>query len=196
MAHGVPDEEVDQQLMRLNCQNFSLSPDSLGSLSASGGLRLDLSGDGPSVGSSAEVPECSLAIALLPEVAPVAEDVLTAGNDDEDIDICQLLALQDEEAELSPVGFCISTTQNGACKRLHFVGGCHRVPGEHYKNFKSFGQEVPAEHLYNFRCKDCFPADRAAARAAEAQVEASSVDGSSSGESAISAAAPLDVATP
>ena len=77
----------------------------------------------------------------------------------------------------------MSITQGGHCRRLHFVGGCFRLPGEHYKCYESFGQAIPEPHLFNVRCKDCFPADKAVARAEEAEIAASESDGSSSASS-------------
>ena len=66
---------------------------------------------------------------------------------------------------------------------MHFAGGCFRVPGEHFSQFEDCGQREPDEHEYSFRCKDCFPALKPAAREEEEAGEASSSDGSSSSSS-------------
>ena len=95
---------------------------------------------------------------------------------------------QDVAPAPKPEGFVVSKTQGGRCRRLHFVGGCWRIPGEHYRNFVDFGQEVPADHLFNARCKDCFPAALTAERAAEEEVEGSASDGSASSSSSGSGA--------
>ena len=56
------------------------------------------------------------------------------------------------------MGYVISKTQGGRCLRLHHVGFCHRVPGEHFRDFVDYGPEAPPLHAYTHRCKDCFPA--------------------------------------
>ena len=63
------------------------------------------------------------------------------------------------------------------------MGGCFRIPGEHYRNFTGFGQAMPGEHEFDLRCKDCFPAGRLAQQEAEKELEASDSDGSVSSQS-------------
>ena len=41
-------------------------------------------------------------------------------------------------------------------RRLHFVGGCWRVPGDHYRHFEDWGQQLPPASRFAARCKDCF----------------------------------------
>ena len=50
------------------------------------------------------------------------------------------------------------------------------MAGEHLKKFEDHGHVEPEAHLYNLRCKDCFPAAAAAVVREEAEQEAS--DGS------------------
>ena len=88
----------------------------------------------------------------------------------------------------APQGFCVSKTKGGWCRRLHFVGGCFRVPGEHYRSYESFGQKVPDSHLYDVRCRDCFPADRVAIQKAEREAEVSDSSGASSSSSSSASA--------
>ena len=91
-------------------------------------------------------------------------------------------------AAKSPQGFIVSVTKGRACRRLHFAGGCFRIAGEHYKNFRDYGQALPDAHLFDFRCRDCFPADKVTEQAEEAQAEMSESDGSCSSVSSDSAA--------
>ena len=84
---------------------------------------------------------------------------------------------------VQPMGFIVSKTRGGKCRRLHFAGGCFGRPGEHYRSWEDLGQGEPAEHLYNCRCQDCFPASRTAQRQLEAEVEASALDGTSDSDS-------------
>ena len=85
-----------------------------------------------------------------------------------------------------PSGFVVSITRGGACRRLHFAGGCWRVPGEHFKKFDNFGQSVPPEASYTHRCKDCFPLGAVDRHVAEAEAEMSDSSGSSSSSSGTS----------
>ena len=68
------------------------------------------------------------------------------------------------------------------------MGGCFRVPGEHFSHYDDYGQSIPEAHLYNERCKDCFPAGKAAARSLEEEVEGSASYGSASSSSQASSA--------
>ena len=77
------------------------------------------------------------------------------------------------------MGFVVSVTNGGRMRRLHFAGGRHRVPGEHFKLWESLGQAVPSPHLYTARCRDDFPLD---ARE-DAEAEASDSDGSTASSS-------------
>ena len=45
-------------------------------------------------------------------------------------------------------------------RRLHFAGGCWRVPGEDYFDYIDCGQEFPIHELIHARCKDCFPDEK------------------------------------
>ena len=88
----------------------------------------------------------------------------------------EVLAANADVETSRPTGFIVSVTRGGLCRRLHYAGFCFRVPGEHIKNFEDWGQREPADHVYNLRCKDCFPAPAAK----DMDVEASDADGSSS----------------
>ena len=109
-------------------------------------------------------------------------------EDADEPDLGKLLAEHEADERLPPSsGFVISVTRGGNCLRLHYVGFCYRVPGEHYKCFRAHGEKEPHAGLFNFRCRDCFPAGRAEKRAAEADAEISESDGTvSSGSSGAS----------
>ena len=59
------------------------------------------------------------------------------------------------------------------------------MPGEHIRNFEDWGQNEPADHVYNLRCTDCFPAPAAK----DIDVEASDADDSSSDSGPFSSSA-------
>ena len=88
--------------------------------------------------------------------------------------------MQDDFDTEPPTWFVVSKTKNGVCRRLHFVGGCFRMPGEHYKSYESFGQAIPPDEAFNVRCKDCFPAGTLQALKDEEAAEISASDGSDS----------------
>ena len=84
---------------------------------------------------------------------------------------------------MRPTGFVVSITRGGRCRRLHFAGGCWRIPGEHSGKFDDFGQVVPPESAYSHRCKDCFPAGITTRTVEQAEAETSGSSGSSSSSS-------------
>ena len=86
-----------------------------------------------------------------------------------------------------PQGFVISITRGGRMRRAHFLGGCFRIPGIHYKRFESLGQRAPEPHEVTHRCLDCFPAERLSVAAVEAQDEASDSSGEASSSSSVEA---------
>ena len=181
-AMGVADDQVDAQVRNLTMCDTSLPTDPLGSMSASGSFHKLESAIAATSSSSAALPALlDLAIEEESENDNLEQaEAEIAGV----VDVAEALALQDELDSPSPQGFVVSHTRGGHCRRLHFAGRCFRVPGEHYKQFRAYGQDYPAEHLYDLRCKDCFPAGKVAARAAEEQELQSDSDGSSSSASA------------
>ena len=190
LAVGVSDEDMEAQLKRLACADISFPPDPLGSLTAAGVVELQ---EEATNGEQAVLVEQFPALDDLEDIA-LAQPLAILPEEDDSVlaeaDILQLLALQDEEARVRPAGFVVSRTQGGRCRRLHFVGGCFRVPGGHFRHYDDYGQSIPEAHLYNARCKDCHPAGKAAARALEEEVEGSASDGSASSSSqALSAGA-------
>ena len=79
-----------------------------------------------------------------------------------------------------PQGFIVSITRGGKMRRLHFAGGCSRIPGEHYREWLDMGQNLPAPHLYTTRCLNCFPEDKRTAEISAEPLESSSDESSSS----------------
>jgi len=63
----------------------------------------------------------------------------------------------EEETALpkSEVGFVTSVSRQG-WRRLHYLGGCSRVPGIHYLNFECLGEAVPRLEEYDDVCKQCW----------------------------------------
>lgn len=52
-------------------------------------------------------------------------------------------------------GFVIVRSDKGRMRRLHFIGACHRRPGEHYTDF-TVCEHLPAADLVDAKCKQCF----------------------------------------
>ena len=96
-----------------------------------------------------------------------------------------------EEDATPPTVFVVSITRGGKGRRLHHTGFCFRVAGEHFRKFEDHGHVEPEAHLYNPRCKDCFPAAAAAVVREEAEQEAS--DGSEASSSDTGTASEFDV---
>mgnify|MGYP003319360789 CR=1 FL=1 len=61
--------------------------------------------------------------------------------------------------EPPPSGFCIAITQRRV-RRLHFVGNCGKVPGEHYKQYEVWGDLLPPEHAIDVTCDICFKGEK------------------------------------
>ena len=40
-------------------------------------------------------------------------------------------------------------------RRLHYLGGCARLPGIHYLNYEFLGEEQPKEDKYDDTCGQC-----------------------------------------
>ena len=74
----------------------------------------------------------------------VAEDILLAASE-----------RASAEQESAPEGFIIQITQRKV-RRLHFVGCCAKIPGEHYKVFECYGTMLPNEHDFDCICTTCF----------------------------------------
>ena len=91
-----------------------------------------------------------------------------------------LLALEDEDPEVPSAGYVVAKTQRGSFRRVHRVGGCKRIPGEHFLDWECF-DTLPPAYSYNARCLHCFPADKASVREEEL-LEGSSVGSASSSE--------------
>ena len=130
--------------------------------------------------------------------APVEGEELHALRLDEIPLKPEILAQQRAEEEQPPRGFCIAVT-NRRVRRLHFIGNCGKVPGEHYKVFECWGDLLPPEHEIDVLCDICFRGNKALLvkrppaqdkPAEELAVATSSSSSSSSGSSSSEEAAP------
>ena len=107
-------------------------------------------------------------------------------EDGEDLDeptLAEIFASHAEEEAAPTTGFVVCITRGGKGCWLHHTGFCFRLAGEHFKKFDDCGQEEPETHLYNLRCRDCFPAAAEAAVREEAEQEASNGSEASSTDS-------------
>ena len=100
------------------------------------------------------------------------------------VEKCAAHVQGDKEVDEAPKGFVISRTRGGRERRAHFVGGCFRIPGEHYRDFEDPGQRAPEAHEIKHRCKDCFPVEKATERAVEDKEDASCSSGECSSSDA------------
>ena len=84
-----------------------------------------------------------------------------ANDDDSDevsepkLAVAQELRRTEQEAQ-KPTGFVVVRTDKGRMRRLHFVGGCYRVPEEHYLDYTVWGDQLPDASEIDARCKQCF----------------------------------------
>ena len=76
-------------------------------------------------------------------------------------------------------GFVIVRTDKGRMRRLHFIGACHRRPGEHYSDFSVYDQLPPAD-MVDAKCKQCFRLGVCPQPAAAEEVDSGDEDDSSS----------------
>jgi hypothetical protein len=192
-AAGVDGAEIDAQIGRLERADTSAAPDPLGSMSDLGALTLpEAAQDAAAEAESLPALDDLVEEDIDREIEQAAEAAETAPDIGGKAQLHRLLGQQVAEELEKPAGFCVSITQGGHCRRLHFVGFCFRVPGEHYKRYESYGQEVPCASRFDVRCKDCFPAGKASERAEEAEQEASDSDGATSASSSSSSSPPLE----
>ena len=168
-SHHGTQEEIEDQIRKLTFADNSLAPDPLNSLNAEG--RLDtLAGHCP--------PSCSeTVVGPPPDPEPVDLPGVT-GADIADMQVRQEKASR----ERTPAGFIISLTQGGRCRRLHFAGGCFRIPGEHYLQFEDLGRRHPGPHEFTHRCRNCFPAQLADQKVEDSEVDTDSDSSGSEGD--------------
>ena len=122
------------------------------------------------------------------EISEVDSGASSEGHVDE-IDEAEAKAALEAACEPAPTrGFIVVRSDKGRMRRLHFLGACFRVPGEHYKDFVCHGDILPADDLIDARCKQCFPVGRTPPIPADEVASAEESDSSSSTGSARSAA--------
>ena len=98
------------------------------------------------------------------------------------MEIQSAVAAQLPDERPPPMGFIVSVSQGGRMRRLHFAGGCSRVPGQHYKVWEDHGQKTPESHSFTARCWWCVPAEQPPPLP-EAEPESSGEESSSSSSS-------------
>ena len=161
-AQGVSEVSVEAQIRRLTVADFTKMPTPMGTISSAGNVELE-------------------DMVVLPALV---DGAVTEAEDPEEV-LCQDLVEACAERVLQgreegPKGFVISKTRGGKVRRVHFVGGCFRVPGEHYRDYEDLGQRAPLPHEITHRCKDCFPLERESERQVENEELASDTSGESS----------------
>jgi hypothetical protein len=92
-----------------------------------------------------------------------------------------------EGTEIPAGSWVISLSNTGKVMTLHLVGSCWRVPGVHYRHFRTISMEAVAGDLrpngeYNRVCRECFPGLPTSGNDEDGSSEgsATSSDGSSS----------------
>ena len=53
--------------------------------------------------------------------------------------------------------YVVSLRGRGLIRKLHVIGGCHRIPGVDYAEFQMLGTEQPESRAYGSFCKQCWP---------------------------------------
>ncbi len=54
------------------------------------------------------------------------------------------------------VGYVVSISGKRLFRRLHRLGGCHRVPGVDYREFELLGVDFPPSTAYDGHCAQCW----------------------------------------
>ena len=54
-------------------------------------------------------------------------------------------------------GFVVSYTKKGKHRRLHALAACWRLPNVHYREWRAFGELLPAEAEFDSVCSTCLP---------------------------------------
>ena len=196
VAAGVQVEAAAAQADRLKLANYDLPLEPLAPICGETGAMA-------AIAPSAAVTPLTELDAMTPEAlaaqeAAEAQEEAASRPDpllDEDPGLApeELTGLREPDAKPRPMGFVVSKTRRGRFRRLHFVGGCWRVPGEHYQEFDDFGQTCPAPGEFHARCADCFPVGKAvpAARSADDDVEDGLSSDTSSDSEESSSATPV-----
>jgi hypothetical protein len=152
---GLSQEDAEEQAEKLRVANYDLDPTPFASITKEGLLEKT---EGQSVAEN-EVQGTPFVQADVVDEEGLDGDEALGDAEITEETVTQVLRETEADEQQTPQGFVCSVTRDGRFKRLHFVGGCFRVPGEHYKKYRSYGQELPAANLYNEKCKDCFPKD-------------------------------------
>ena len=82
--------------------------------------------------------------------------------------------------------YVVSVVGHSKSKTLHRVGECFRQPGIHYREFVSFGDDLPDSKEYHRACKTCFPRSGGARQGGAADDDSSGSETVSSSSSSSS----------
>ena len=192
--------DANRHVLRLKVADYDLLPDPLARISDLGVVEtFDL----PSAPSALSV-EAVVTVADENEVLAVELDAPLDPQADEEAALAAWDAHEEEQNEEKmrqelekaraapedapvPPGYVVSITKGGRFRRLHYLGGCHRRPGQHFKEWTAYGLELPPLAQVDARCSDCFPGDKAKLqKKSEAPVEGSDSDSASSSSSSSS----------
>ena len=139
------------------------------------------------VGVQREKLECFVAVGRPLKRVSWSEGSATAGpmeshgnegsesSADEDGDWVVIDAAAKRNTGLVLGDYVVSIIGRAKTKTLHRYGECYRQPGVHYREFESFGSELPKAKMYHRACRVCF------AKAVKSTDESGS-DGSGSDE--------------
>ena len=65
----------------------------------------------------------------------------------------------EHEKEKVPMkGYVISFSRKRKLRRLHYLGRCHRRPGQDYREWTYLGEEPPNPERYDVKCLQCWRA--------------------------------------
>ena len=198
LTKGVGAEAANAQVLALTCADFSLpvphdARTSLAQVDPTWELVHPSAEDGqpeaPDAGSLSPIP---------------GDDALEAVNLDEVSLKEEQKARDSADCEAPPEGFVIAVTRRKV-RRLHFVGNCGKIPGEHYRVFERWGNVLPPESEIDVTCSICFRGDRSKVlvrtlapdeEGDELRAETSSSSSSESSSSTASSEADAAVVTP
>eukprot|EP00435_Cladocopium_sp_Y103_P012665 s652_g3.t1 len=90
-----------------------------------------------------------------PQVSGVFSPEFVSESEDEDDGIRPADEPADGQTRMGH--YVVSLVGKSRTKTLHRVWDCFRQPGVHYRDFESYGDEVPSPDKYHRSCKTCFP---------------------------------------
>ena len=160
---GTNQRDCEVQADLLKMADYSLTPTPFATLNPTGGINEE-QGEA-SAGDGVPVP--------------------AEGDEGEPEEELEMPEAEPEDDQLPPPqGFVVSITRGGRFRRLHFAGGCWRVPGEHYRKYIDYGQRCPRPDEVHARCADCFPPEKLEKNASDNESSGSATSSSTGSSSA------------